>query len=551
MSISSNLVLKQDLRAYAARVPLDQLLGLQVADKTSSFKGELIKVVGKLATERSRLRSLTQRKEMQQLLISSPGDDWVVTVSNGRTDYDYTIGALRIILRLEYVHKFGIDSRKARSALQIEPKLRADIVKRVAEVLTGTTFVQRAFNSRDNDRFFRVIPYTTQVKFGDGSIARYDERTIIKELRAHKLYRVAERFKNGNPIRVGVFNALKRESPDVLWDLVKKEMRSLGFDVDQIGNATVTSGSRAELEEVINQFEKREPDILVAFFPNDFADVDDDKTAYYHFKSLTVGRGIPSQVIEASKLENAKSLPYSAQNVVLGILGKTGNVPYVLAEPLSFADVVVGIDIAREKKKRLHGSINTTATARIYLSNGDFLQYVIHDAPLEGETIPASVLQALFPKAKFQGKQVVIQRDGPFRGDEKSALYDWAAKIDATFLLMEVIKTGAPRIYASNRREIIQPKKGYAFVMSASEAIVVSTPPPFQNATPRPLHIRADGAFPVEHALEAALAMTNLHYGAVRSPRLPVTIHYSDKMAYMALRGIKPKNLEGNIPFWL
>lgn len=31
----------------------------------------------------------------------------------------------------------------------------------------------------------------------------------------------------------------------------------------------------------------------------------------------------------------------------------------------------------------------------------------------------------------------------------------------------------------------------------------------------------------------------------------PVTIHYNDKTAYLALRGIKPKTLEGNIPFWL
>jgi hypothetical protein len=57
-----------------------------------------------------------------------------------------------------------------------------------------------------------------------------------------------------------------------------------------------------------------------------------------------------------------------------------------------------GVDIARDKKKRLAGSINATAIARIYLSDGEFLQYVIHDAPLEGETIPTSVLQALFPK---------------------------------------------------------------------------------------------------------------------------------------------------------
>jgi hypothetical protein len=42
-------------------------------------------------------------------------------------------------------------------------------------------------------------------------------------------------------------------------------------------------------------------------------------------------------------------------------------------------------------------------------------RYVIHDAPLEGETVPDHVLQSLFPAKEFQGKWVVIHRDGYFR----------------------------------------------------------------------------------------------------------------------------------------
>ena len=45
--------------------------------------------------------------------------------------------------------------------------------------------------------------------------------------------------------------------------------------------------------------------------------------------------------------------------------------------------------------------------------------------------------------------------------------------------------------------------------------------------------------------------MTLLHYGSLRPPKLPVTIHWSDKIAGLALKGIKPKKLEGTIPYWL
>jgi len=76
-------------------------------------------------------------------------------------------------------------------------------------------------------------------------------------------------------------------------------------------------------------------------------------------------------------------------------------------------------------------------------------------------------------------------------------------------------------------------------------------PPPFWDATPRPLRILAEPPFPLEHALHSVLSLTLLHYGSLRPPRLPITIHYSDKIAHMPLRGIKPKELEGSVPYWL
>lgn len=551
VSISSRLVLKQDLRTYARQVQPEQLKGLQVADKTSTLKGEITEIVGTLADERPRLLSLTKREEVQAILTKSPDSDLVLTVSNGRNDYDYPIGALRIILYTEYLHRFGINTRKALGALKIEPELRSAIVAEVAAVMTETGFVNRAYNSRQHEQLFRTVPYTASVKFGNGSTTAYNEQTIISDLRTRRLYRIADQFKDGRPIKVGILTALNDQAHSDFWNRVEGSVRSLGFGVQKLGEANVREASRAELDTIVSQFQSQEPDILVAFFPEDFADEDDDETAYYHFKSLTIGRGIPSQVIEGTTLQNERSVSSSVNNIVLGILGKTGNIPYVLAKPLDFADVVVGIDIAREKKKRLSGTLNATAITRVYLSDGEFMQYVIHDAPLEGETVPTSVLQSLFPKNDFSGKRVVVQRDGYFRGDEKKALLDWAAKIGATFHLVEVIKSGSPRVYGIVDKQTGQPKKGSAFVFSPTEAILVSTLPPFKNATPLPLRIRAEAPFPIEQAIESVLAMTNLHYGSVRSPRLPVTLHYSDKIAYMAIRGIKPKNLEGKVPFWL
>jgi len=313
------------------------------------------------------------------------------------------------------------------------------------------------------------------------------------------------------------------------------------------GEEKANPGSRVELERAVGKLEAERADILVGLFADEIGEDEDDWGSYHEFKSLTVGRGLPSQVVYQSTL----SKPYAMANIVLGVLGKTGNVPYVRPAPLPYADLVVGIDIARKKKERLSGSINATAITRIYFSNGEFLRYAIHDAPLEGETIPENVLQGLFPLDACKGKRIVVHRDGFFRGDEKEALKRRSREIGAEFRLVEIIKTGTPRVYASASGKVGQPPKGSAFRLSDTEAFLVSSLPPFKDATPQPLRIRAEPPFTIEEALNSVLSLTVLHYGSVRSPRLPVTIHYSDRIAYLALQGIKPKNLEGNIPFWL
>lgn len=549
ISISSRLVFKQDVATYAKKVPQEALIGLQVADKTGTLKGEIVEIVGSLASARNRLLKITQREEMQRIISSAPDDELVVSVSTGSGHpYDYVVSALRVVLNTEDFKRFNIDGRKALSAMRFEPGRRATLIGEISREI-GQTYLARGYSSQEYPDLFEFTSFVTTVRVGNGQTIRYDENTLLNALQSHGLFRKAQRFRDGAPIKVGfLIDSALSNSYTEFWEQIEGKLRVLGFDVQTVGVITLRDGRRAELELAISSLENDLPDIVVAFFPGQFDDDEnDEETAYNRFKSLTIGRGIPSQVIEKHTLKNK----YAVGNIVMGILAKTGNIPYVLAQPLEYADVLVGIDIARERKKRLQDSVNATAIARIYLGNGEFLQYVINDMPLEGETIPANVLQSLFPVSEFAGKRVVIHRDGYFRGREKEALASWANEIGATFHFVQVIKSGSPRVYALVEKEIQQPEKGSAFLLQETEALLISTLPPFRNATPRPLRILVDPPFSIEQALHSVLSMSILHYGSLRPPRLPVTIHYSDKIAYMALRGIKPNNLQGTVPYWL
>ena len=548
ISVSSHVVHKQDLKTYFATSchrPED-LVSLFVRDKTSTLKGEIVEFVGEMKDNRTRLLAYTQRDEVE----NAPDNEPVVSVSTGRQTYDYPISALQIIVRTMDYKRFGIHSGQALKLLRMEPGQRSKFVGEISAIAKQSNLIADGYNTRGHLSQFtsgKMVGFEPRLGFGGRHIEEYHEKSMLNYLHSHGLYRRSDEFKDSALIRVGIINALNSANPGSFWSQIDSELRRLSFPTQVIETERISDISRSALEESVEKLQQAKPHILVTFLPDENDEDEEEWGAYHLFKSLTVGRGIASQVVYESTLTRH----FAVANIVLGILGKTGNIPFVLAEPLPYADLVVGIDIARVQKRRLSGTMNATAITRIYFSSGEFLRYVIHDAPLEGETIPANFLQGLFPTNEFRGKRVVIHRDGYFRGDEKRVLLDWAQQIGTKFFLVEVIKEGAPRLYAASTGKISQPPKGSAFKISGTEALLVSSLPPFSNATPKPLRIRTEAPFTIEQAIHSILSMTLLHYGSLRSPRLPVTIHYSDRIAYLALKGIKPRDLEGNIPFWL
>jgi len=547
ISILSNLIYKKDLKEYASTVSAqDNLLDIWVLVKAQNFKGKIIDVVGTVKKHRTRLLTTSRSEEIKEIIENASDDELVVKIQAGQNEYDYVVSALNVILTMGDLSKFGVDPRKASNALRIAPSLRHEIITEVSKVLKKDGITP--YNSKTHPQLFltaQQVNFEPKLRFGNNQIRVSDEKSLMQNLQSAGVYRRSEQF-NDKPISVGLIDARVHPKQTSFSQQIKNMMKHLSFDVEFVGHEKITNLSRFEFEKVINSLQPKNPNILLALLPDNAGD-DEEDWVYGRFKELTIGRDIPSQVIYESTLSNN----FAVGNVVLGILGKTGNIPFVLGAPLPFADLVVGIDVAREKKKKLLGSMNATAIARIYFNDGDFLKYAIHDAPMEGETIPAPVLRNLFPIDQFTGKRVVIHRDGYFRGNEKPVLAEWAKSMEAKFYFVEILKTGAPRLYFEIGQTIGQPPKGTIFKISDTEAFLVSSLPPFKNATPQPLQIRTDVSLGITNAVHSVLALTLLHYGSIRQPRLPVTVHYSDKIGYLALRGIKPKSLEGDIPFWL
>ena len=542
VSITSEIESKIDLKTYlATHSDPVQLKGLNVTDKTKSFQTSMpiTGIVGRLGENdaRARLLAFKPPAEMKQLIEQAPNDELVVKVAG---KYDYVVSALKIKIHNADYARFKINEK-----LQIEAAQRVDYIKSIFSIIQRSGLVDSAYaESKHKDLFLNAsdIGYNPKLKVGDGEIVSSD--SILRSLKKFGLYKPT----SNKQMRIALLNASPQTSLDQLRKYLRNELgQDLGYELIQATRKEIPRTSRKFIESAIEEIAEKKPDIILGIIPSPDFDTD-EWTPYDDFKHLALKKDLQSQVIQPHNVNNR----YIIGNVVLGILAKTGNIPYVLAEPITYTDLVVGLDVARQKKRNLPGTINSAGVARIYFSNGQLMRYNIREAMLEGEIIPPHILRDIFPQTEFAGKKILIHRDGKLPVSEKKILMEWGDQIGTTFYFVEIIKSGAPRLYARQDKKTVKAPKGSILKRSETEAFLVSSEfPTGFKATPQPIQVRTHPPFPLEYALHSVLSLTSLHYGSIRHPRLPVTIHYADKICSMAAKGLKPKTLDGETPFWL
>lgn len=499
----------------------------------------ITEIVGKLGenNNRARLLAFKPHPDIKHLIEQAPNDELVVKLND---QYDYIVSTLHIqILSADYT-RFKINEK-----LQIPTAQRAKYIKTLVSIIKGSSLIDQAYSTSTHPHLFlnkNDIGYDPKLKIGKDKIV--DSEAIYPSLKKFGLYKPA----NNKVIRIGILNSSPKTSLDRFRSVLRNELgQNMKYELFQAGDKQIPNASRKVLESAIEEIAENNPDIILGIIPKTDFDTN-EWTSYDEFKHLTLKNDLQSQVIQPDNVNNQ----YIIRNVVLGILAKTGNLPYVLAEPITYADLVAGLDVARQKKLNRPGTMNSAGMARIYFANGEMMRYNIREAMLEGEIIPERILHDIFPQKEFANKKILIHRDGILPESEKNALTDWGKQIGATFYFIEVIKSGVPRLYAFQNREIIKTPKGYIFKLGETEALLVSSEfPAGFKATPQPIRVRTHHPFSLENALHSVLSLTLLHYGSLRPPRLPVTTHYADKISSMAVKGLRPETLDGEIPFWL
>ena len=553
ISIRSTLLSMQNVSQYMTTLtkPQKEIIGLWVKDKTSPLMGEVTEVAG-LLTEayREYLLERTAHPIMHTLVQNAPPEDWVVRFQHETDTFDYLASTLDPIIRssnADDLQRFGINPKQAQSAIEVRPDVRSQLIRSASEVLKENNLIGRAFNSIHNPELFRIEDIETDVMFQKNRTTVYKPKQIALDFAKRGVYKQHLRFE-GKPIRIAAVNAMGEKIDDFIEAMRRQLEKEFGFMIELIRERTVRTVSGRNLKSAMQVVEQENPHIVLAFFSDKqeiHDDADDPDATYRYLKSISLSKGIATHLIRESDVHN----PDAMSAIIMAILGKTGNSPFVLAEPLRYADYVVGIEIIRENKKD-HDLI--ISMARIYKSDGEFVRYVLNDVEVDiDEPLPYIIMQTLLPMQDFSNKRVILHRLGTFHPHELDLLARWAQTLETNFYPVEIHPYDNPRIYGLAGKKVVQPQWGKMFLLSETEALVMTTAP-IESMTPQPLRILSLlETLPIKQATQSVLSWSLLHYGMTQPARFPVTIQYTDEIAQWFSKGELPDTKESDVPFWL
>ena len=222
---------------------------------------------------------------------------------------------------------------------------------------------------------------------------------------------------------------------------------------------------------------------------------------------------------------------YYLHNIILGILGKTGGVPWIVDKMPSGADCFVGLDVAMMDK-----GLHCPACSVVFDAHGRMLGFFKPRMPQRGEKITTEILQDVFDQVILsyedtygeKPRNIVIHRDG-FSNEDAEWYEHYFKAQNINYSIIEVRKNVGAKVLEENSTDL-NPAMG-ACVFNDNKAYLVSTLMKGKKGSPNPLVIeRTCGDISMTDAVTQVLYLTQLHVGSTQKPRLPITTGYADKI---------------------
>ncbi|MCL4248421.1 MAG: hypothetical protein KJ065_09785 [Anaerolineae bacterium] len=539
LAVITRVLYAQDVTAFASALPdVNALTGLAVVEKLAGDEGTIVKVLGTVAEQRKRL---LQHKRLREWMGMATDDMLALRIAVGSKTEDYPANALDLRITPETASRFDVIPGQVERALQLKPDERARLVKVIADIAKDAGLIGDAYSQRNLPEYFKQVTPRLSVVWGNDKIRPYDPRSSSADFAQHGLYQCAPRYQT-EPLRLAVLNA-QGDVADIFVEALAREFeRAHPVRLKVTRTRAVQVLTPENLQTAVRALAKADADVLLACLPD--AAYTDPAAPEQFLKAQAVGRALPSLILFERTLHDIEAMP----RIIMGLLARAGNTPFIFEEPLPYADRIVGLAIRRTAKK---GSDDLTAIARYYGNRGLCQGWRTARALVSaGAGLTSEILAHLLPPREINARRVLIHVDGRLDKADAQTLTDWEAAHDAALYPVEITAEDVPRLYAFANRRIELPARGAAFTISEREALLFTAAPPLAG-TPAPLHVRCFAPLRIEHVLDSIEALALLHHGAPSMPSLPVTLLHTDEWKTALERGVFPDATAGETAWWL
>lgn len=313
---------------------------------------------------------------------------------------------------------------------------------------------------------------------------------------------------------------------------IKKEL--LDIQVKPMLDESYIEGDITDYKRVANKLKKVEGiDMVIALIPNGF----EDSSPYNPFKTIWAEANIPSQMVSINSAktiikQGSNTGKYYLHNIVLGILGKTGGVPWIVTDMPGEVDCFVGLDVATAE-----AGIHYPACSVVFDKCGRLLGFYKPKKAQKGEKIANRLLQEIFDQVLLgyeeeygeYPKNIMIHRDGFSNENDEWYEYYFSSK-GIEYSIVEIRKNTSSRLVMYEDGVVKNPGVGYC-IYNQEKAYLVTTNMKNKKGTPKPLLIEKKvGNAKMVDILKQILYLSQLHVGSTQKMRLPITTGYADKI---------------------
>lgn len=536
LSVISRLLYEDTPTALAAaHGSSDGLIGLPVILRIDGRQGYIERVLGHLGEHRPRLLTAQTPPALQEYIADAPDSTLVVRVNfDDGEALTLPADALWLEVRPESASVFGFTRLQVEHALQTSPAQCAALVRIVADVLKQVRLIGNAYSIQNAREYFSDEQPAVAVAFGSGGPRPFDFTRTPSDVATFGM--AAPRAEAASTIRAALLNALEddtaAEDVSLFAEALRRQIvKDFGYGLEIAHEARLRVPAPENVSNAARVLAKHKTDVLIAVLPDEaFKHAIDGEIPARALEIQALARDLPCCVLPASIVHQ----PEAMHAVIVGLLARVGHLPYVLADPIPYADRVVGLSLFRVTQR---GKLHLAGIARLFRADGVPLGTFAAAIPAADEySVLTKLIPQLLPAMLLQGKRTLIHHDGILSTRVADALRNHAVSIRAHFLPVEIVRDSAPRLYALVNGAIYTPEWGVTLFLGDHDALLCTECA--QETSPMPLHLKTDEMLPIEQAVDSVLTFGYLCYGALRPPALPATLHHVDALKTAIERGL-------------